>query len=901
MALTPMMQQYLQIKEENPQCILFFRLGDFYEMFFEDAKIASRELELVLTGRDCGLEERAPMCGIPYHAANVYISKLVSRGYKVGICEQLEDPSVAKGIVKRGIVKVYTPGTYIEGNFLEDRKNNYIMSIYFSVDKFYIAFSDISTGEFSSSYFNYDVPMLLSEISKYNPSEIIIHEEIKEEVIAAIKERFSVTFTNENLDFYMSGYKENVESYFKDYNIDEKPIGLAYSINSIIRYIKETQKADLSHINTLNIYEIEDFLSIDINTRKNLELTETQRDKTKKGSLLWVLDKTSTAMGARELRKWIDQPLINKNAIELRLEAVAELVSNLSLQEELKVLLKDIYDIERLVGKVSSKSVNAKELLSIKSSISKIPAIKTLLKQCTSSYLQEIYNNLDELSDIEELLEKSIDESPAITLKEGNLIKEGYNSEIDQLKVAKKDGKLWLSELEAREKETTGIKSLKVSFNKVFGYYIEVTKTNLNMVPEHRYIRKQTLANCERYITDELKKMEDIILGAEEKLISLEYDVFVEVRELVLKEVLRMQQSARLIATIDCLNSLAIVALENNYTRPAIDVSGIINIKEGRHPVVEKLLPTGNFISNSISLDREENQLLIITGPNMGGKSTYMRQCALITIMAQIGSFVPAESATIGICDKVFTRIGASDDLAGGKSTFMVEMWEVANILNNATNNSLVLLDEVGRGTSTYDGLSIAWAVIEFLTTNKNVKCKTLFATHYHELTKLEAEFSGVKNYSVGVKKIGEEIIFLHKIVKGAADESYGIEVARLAGLPQAVLDRSKEILMKLEEENLEEKDITKRTSEVKLVEAAVVIEKVEKNIEVIETPNVEIEKLPAKEVAKKQEKPVQMDFYEITRRSFVDEISRLDLMNMTPLDAMTKLNELIKKSKDLL
>ena len=717
MALTPMMIQYFEIKDTCTDCILFFRLGDFYEMFFTDAEVAAKELELVLTGRDCGLEKRAPMCGIPYHAANTYVRKLIEKGFKVAICEQVEDPATAKGIVKRGIIKIITPGTYTDSSFLEESKNNYVMSIYIDVKSDFcgLCFCDVSTGEFSCTEAKLNLVTILDEISKFTPKEIIISEDIPGEILKAIKERFNVLYSAYPNEYFTKNNDELIRNQFHNYKENLFSKTLISSISGLLSYIIDTQKNSLSHIDTIEYYDILDHVSLDTNSRRNLELTETLRDKTKKGSLLWVLDRTNTAMGARRLRKWLDQPLINKILIDQRLEAVEELKNNTSSHEDLKDVLVDIYDIERLVGKISSKNVNAKELMSLKNSIEKIPKVKAILASLNSKLMKEIYQELDNLQDIYTTLDNSIIENPAISIKEGNIIKEGFNSEIDELRLAKAHGKEWIARLESDEKSITGIKSLKVGYNRVFGYYIEVTKLNIPSIPEGRYIRKQTLSNAERYITPELKEMEEKILGAQDKLVSIEYEVFTGIREEIENHIERMKNTAKLISEIDCLSSLSTVALENNYTKPKINTTGIMNIKGGRHPVVEKMMPTNTFIDNDTYMDTLDKQLLLITGPNMAGKSTYMRQVALITIMAQMGSFVPCEASDISICDKIFTRIGASDDLAAGKSTFMVEMWEVSNILENATNKSLVLLDEVGRGTSTYDGLSIAWSVIEYI------------------------------------------------------------------------------------------------------------------------------------------------------------------------------------------
>ncbi len=868
LALTPMMNQYLQVKEKCKDCILFFRLGDFYEMFFDDAEVASRELELVLTGRDCGLEQRAPMCGIPYHAANNYIGRLINKGFKVAICEQLEDPTVAKGIVERGIIKIVTPGTYTDASFLEDTKNNYIMSLYLDEKNKStgICFADISTGDFFCTFTEFVIDNILDEISKYNPSEILILDTVSEKLITTIRERFSVPFTFRSSEYFTFEANINIENQFKNYSEAKLEPVVSFSVNGLINYIYETQKVALTNLNTIQFYNVVDYLTIDINSRRNLELTENIREKTKKGSLLWVLDKTNTAMGARQLRKWIDQPLIDKTRIEKRLDSVEELVSSISLHEDLKEELKDIYDMERIIGKISSKNVNAKELLSLKNSLGKLPSVKSLLSKFNSKMLKGMYSELDELEDVYQLLEKSIYENPSLSLKDGNLIKEGFNQEIDELRTAKAHGKEWIAALENSEREETGIKSLKIGYNKVFGYYIEITKANFNSIPEGRYIRKQTLSNAERYITPELKEMEDKILGAEEKLISLEYDIFVTIRNEIESKIDRMQLSARILAEVDCLSSLATIALQYNYCKPKITKAGLISIKDGRHPVIEKIIPTGTFVSNDACIDNSKEQMLLITGPNMAGKSTYMRQIALIVLMAQMGSFVPAKEASISICDKIFTRIGASDDLAAGKSTFMVEMWEVSNILRNATNNSLVLLDEVGRGTSTYDGLSIAWAVIEYICSNKELKCKTLFATHYHELIRLEGRIKGVKNYSVAVKKIGDEIAFLRKIIPGGADDSYGIEVAKLAGLPDQVTKRAKEILA---------------------------------NLEVTEESSVELDSVTSKS-SSQSETNKQLGFLDFQKDTFIDKLKNIDLNNMTPLEGLNKLNDLIKEAKQI-
>ncbi|MBX4269435.1 DNA mismatch repair protein MutS [Clostridium estertheticum] len=894
MALTPMMIQYFEVKETCKDCILFFRLGDFYEMFFDDAQLAAKELELVLTGRDCGLEKRAPMCGIPHHAANIYVGRLIAKGYKVAICEQVEDPALAKGIVKREVIKIITPGTYTDSGFLEETKNNYIMSIYINKETDFcgLCFCDVSTGEFTCTETKLNIVTILDEISKFTPKEIIVSEDIADEILNVIKERFNVSYSAYPNDFFIIKNDKIIKNQFHNYSEKTFSQTLLSSISGLLSYIIDTQKKSLSHIDTLEYYDILDYVSLDANSRRNLELTETLRDKTKKGSLLWVLDRTNTAMGARRLRKWLDQPLINKNMIDERLEAVEEIKNNTTTHEDLKDVLVDIYDIERLVGKISSKNVNAKELISLKNSIEKIPKVKSIISVLNSKLMNKISLELDDLQDIHNILEKSIINSPAISIKEGNIIKEGFNGEIDELRLAKAHGKEWIATLESDEKRITGIKSLKVGYNRVFGYYIEVTKLNIPSIPEGRYIRKQTLSNAERYITPELKEMEDKILGAQDKLVNIEYEIFTGIREEIEKHIERMKNTAKLISEVDCLSSLATIALENNYTRPKINKKGILNIIGGRHPVVEKMMPTNTFIENDTYMDEKDNQLLLITGPNMAGKSTYMRQVALITIMAQMGSFVPCASADISICDKIFTRIGASDDLAAGKSTFMVEMWEVSNILKNATNKSLVLLDEVGRGTSTYDGLSIAWSVIEYICKNTNLRSKTLFATHYHELTKLEGIIKGVKNYSVAVKKIENEIVFLRKIVPGGADESYGIEVAKLAGLPKGVINRANEILTSLEKNNA--------STEINFINKKP--EKMDKSIKssgkVNEENIVQKESAVTYEADIVQDEVTQISFTDIEKDNILKEIKNINILNLTPMDGFNKLYELVNRAK---
>ncbi|MBL4930920.1 DNA mismatch repair protein MutS [Clostridium paridis] len=879
MGLTPMMQQYFEIKENYKDCILFFRLGDFYEMFFQDAEIASKELELVLTGRDCGLENRAPMCGIPYHASSNYIGRLITKGYKVAICEQVEDPALAKGIVKRDVIKVITPGTFNDTAFIDDSKNNYIMALYFNNNEFALSSSDISTGEFKCTKFSNNFALVQDEIAKFKPSEIIINKLFEENLRSKLTEAYQGLFTVKEEEYFSEDFTD-FDNQFKNTETNELNSFIKVSANGLIKYINETQKITLSNITSIEIYEIEDYMTLDSSSRRNLELTESLREKNKRGSLLWVLDKTKTAMGSRTLRRFIEEPLINKNRIENRLQAVHELTDSISMLEELREALDSIYDIERIIGKISNRNVTPKDLISLKLSLNKVPEIKDIISNFDALLFKEYYMKIDELKDIKELLEKAILDDPSLTIKEGGIIKDGYDEEIDRLKNAKLRGKEWIASLENNEREVTGIKSLKVGYNKVFGYYIEISKANFSSIPEGRYIRKQTLSNAERFITDELKKIEDDILGAEDKLVNLEYQAFCDIRDKVDLSIERLKITARIISELDVLSTFGKISLENNYVKPSLNEKGITNIIEGRHPVVEKVIPSGEFISNDTKLNSEDNQLLIITGPNMAGKSTYMRQVALITLMAQVGCFVPAKEANIGICDKIFTRIGASDDLAGGKSTFMVEMWEVSNILKNTTSNSLVLLDEVGRGTSTYDGLSIAWAVIEHLSKG-NIKPRTLFATHYHELTQLEDKISGVKNYSVAVKELQDNIIFLRKIIPGGADQSYGIEVAKLAGLPKNVIERAKEILLNLESNMKSKEEIS-----------------ISSNSEVTnKTANHEVK---PKEKIKKTE-TMQLDFTAIEKDSFINEVASLDVLNMTPMDAMNRLYKLIKDAKEIL
>ena len=865
---SPMMQRYLETKKEYQDCILFYRLGDFYEMFFDDAITASRELELTLTGKDCGQEERAPMCGVPHHAAEIYISRLIAKGYKVAICEQLEDPKKAKGIVKRGVIRVVTPGTLVDSNMLEERKNNYIMSIYKTGIYYGISICDISTGEFYSAEIkdNYNFPMLLDEIARYTPSELVVNSMMSDckEEMDKIKERFENIYVTKFNDKFFTSELNNIDLRFnivdnngrKKEDIFEKKLAVS-SINALIEYIEETQKTSLDHINKITVYQISKYMALDINARRNLEITEKMRDKSKKGTLLWVLDKTSTSMGGRLLRRWLSDPLVDVKEINKRLDAVEELKNDIILRGDVIENLKKVYDIERLTGKMAYGNANARDMITLKNSLFKLPEVKKILANCKSDLLKELYENLDELQDIYSLIEKAIVDDPPMTITDGGIIKLGYDTEIDKLKTAQTEGKNWLIKLEADEKEKTGIKNLKVGFNKVFGYYLEVTKSNLNLVPE-RYIRKQTLTGAERYITEELKNLENQILGAEEKVVNLEYEAFTNIRQEIAKNVVRLQTTSEVVSTLDVLASFAEVAEDMNYCKPDVNNFGIIDIKNGRHPVIEKILGTGSFVENDTHLDKDENRLAIITGPNMAGKSTYMRQVALITLMAQVGSFVPAEQATIGVVDKIFTRVGASDDLSMGQSTFMVEMMEVASILKEATPNSLVILDEIGRGTSTYDGLSIAWAVAEYIADKEKCGAKTLFATHYHELTALEEKIEGVKNYSIAVKEKGEDIIFLRKIISGGTDESYGIHVAKLAGVPKEVTARANKILQSIERKNV----------------------------------------LTGKKEEKKDKKQVegQFDMYNYKLAEIAHEIDKINLNELTPIDALNTLVKIKEK-----
>jgi len=877
--LSPMMQHYLQVKNEYPDCVIFYRLGDFYEMFFEDAKVVSKELELTLTGRACGLEERAPMCGVPFHAADTYLNRLVQKGYKVAICEQVEDPSTAKGMVKREVVRIATPGTNIDMQALDETKNNYIMCIVYSVEKYGVAIADVTTGDFFVTEVDSE-RKLLDEINKFAPSEIICNEAfyMSGVDVSDMKERLRIAITS--LDSWYFGddlAKETLLTHFKIHTLEglglqDYDCGVVAS-GALLKYLYETQKNSLSNILAIHPYSIGKYMIIDSSSRRNLELVETLREKQKRGSLLWVLDKTKTAMGARLLRSYVEQPLIEKAEILKRQEFISVLNKHEITREELREYLNPIYDLERLITRITYQTANPRDLIAFRNSLEMLPAIAMLLGDLSCDLVDEIRDEFDDLRDLYTLLCDSIQEEPPISTRDGDIIKEGFNEEVDRLRAAKTEGKSWLAELEATEKEKTGIKNLRIKYNKVFGYYLEVTNSFKDMVPDY-FIRKQTLTNAERFITPELKELEDTILGSEDRLTSLEYELFKAVRDYLAENVARIQRTAKAIAKIDVFASLALVASRNNYCKPKINESGIIDIKNGRHPVVEKMITNDMFIDNDTYLNNAGNRIAIITGPNMAGKSTYMRQTALIVLMAQIGSFVPASSANIGIVDRIFTRVGASDDLASGQSTFMVEMNEVANILRNATSNSLLILDEIGRGTSTFDGLSIAWAVVEHISNTKLIGAKTLFATHYHELTELEGKLSGVNNYCIAVKEKGDDIVFLRKIIKGGADKSYGIQVAKLAGLPDTVIERAKEIVNELVNNDIT--DIVRNLS--------------------IDTN------------AKKNNKKVHLDEVDLTQMSLfdtisdddiIDELRNVDIGNLTPLEALNKLYELQNKVKN--
>lgn len=874
--LTPMMQQYMETKKQYPDCILFYRLGDFYEMFFDDAIAASKALEITLTGKSCGMEERAPMCGIPYHAVDGYLTKLVSKGYKVAICEQMEDPKLTKGIVKREVVRIVTPGTNLNMQSLEETRNNFLMCVVY-LDKIGISVIDVTTGDYYVTQVD-DKKKLFDEIIKFSPAEIVCNDGflVSGFDLDDLRSRLGITIYKLDPWYFDDETCQNrLKKHFGVHTLsalglDDFPAGIV-SAGAVLSYLYETQKTSLSHVTRINPYVVSKYMLLDSSTRRNLELVETLREKQKRGSLLWVLDKTKTAMGARTLRSYLEQPLIEREEIEKRLDAV-ETLSALSVsRDELREYLNPVYDLERLLGKISYKSVNPRDLIAFCRSLSMLPPIKTVLEEFDCELLKNIYEDIDPLSDICELIEKGIEEEPPISIREGGIIKTGFFEDIDHLRNAKTEGKSWLAQLEQTEKERTGIKNLKVGFNKVFGYYFEVTNSFKDLVPEE-WIRKQTLTGGERYMTPKLKELEDTILNAEDKLNALEYDVFCQIRDTIGDNIARIQKTAKAIAALDVFTSLSFVAERNGYVRPRLNDKGIIKIKSGRHPVVEKMIDHDMFVANDTFLDSGKNLISIITGPNMAGKSTYMRQSALIVLMAQIGSFVPAASADIGIVDRIFTRVGASDDLASGQSTFMVEMTEVANILRNATSNSLLILDEIGRGTSTFDGLSIAWAVVEHISNPKLLGAKTLFATHYHELTELEGKLDNVNNYCIAVKEKGDDIVFLRKIVPGGADKSYGIQVAKLAGLPESVLNRAKVIV-----EELSAMDVSDIAG------------------------NIQVNAVSKKKTAKLDEVDLtQMSLFDTVKDdTIIEEIRELDIGNLTPIEAMNKLYELQNKIKN--
>ena len=876
---TPMMQKYIETKKEYPDCILFYRLGDFYEMFFDDALTASKELEITLTGKSCGQEERAPMCGVPYHAVEGYLNKLVSKGYKVAICEQVEDPKLAKGLVKREVVRIVTPGTNLDTQALDETKNNYIMCIVYLEDKYGVSIADVTTGDYYVTELDQE-RKLTDEIARFSPSEIICNEAfyMSGMDLDDLKNRLGIAvYSLESWYFSDETAVETLLSHFKisslaGLGLEDYECG-TIAAGALLRYLYETQKTTLDNMSHLQLYATGKYMIIDSSTRRNLELVETLREKQKRGSLLWVLDKTRTAMGARMLRSFVEQPLIEKKEIEERLNAIEELNSQAMNREELREYLNPIYDLERLVCRVTYQTANPRDLIAFKSSLAMLPPIKTVLGEFKCQELTGIREELDTLEDLYQLIEASILDEPPISVRDGGILKEGYNEEVDKLRHAKTEGKTWLMELEAKERDKTGIKNLRIKYNKVFGYYLEVTNSYKNMVPDY-FTRKQTLANAERYITPELKELEDVILGAEDRLVSLEYELFREIREKIADEVLRIQKTAKAVARADVFAALALVSERNNYCRPKINENGVIDIKNGRHPVVEKMINNDMFIANDTYLDNAKKRISIITGPNMAGKSTYMRQTALIVLMAQLGSFVPATSANIGIVDRIFTRVGASDDLASGQSTFMVEMTEVANILRNATPNSLLVLDEIGRGTSTFDGLSIAWAVVEHISNPKLLGAKTLFATHYHELTELEGKLGNVNNYCIAVKEKGDDIVFLRKIVPGGADRSYGIQVAKLAGVPESVIERAKVIAGELSANDI---------SEV--------------------VSNISVENAQQSKTKKKKLDEVDISqislFDTVKDDDIIEEIREMDLSNLTPIEALNQLYQIQSKVKN--
>lgn len=876
--LTPMMQHYLQTKEQHPGCILFYRLGDFYEMFFEDAVTVSRELEITLTGKSCGLEERAPMCGVPYHAVDNYLNKLIEKGYKVAICEQVEDPKLAKGMVKREVTRIVTPGTNLNIQSLEESRNNFLMSIAYFPGRIGVSVADISTGDYYLTELE-DNSKLLDEISKYAPSEIICNDAflVSGLSIEDMRNRLRIAVNVQEAHYFdEDGTKKLLKKHFKvagltGLGIEDFPVGIL-AAGALLKYLYETQMSSMSNITHIYPYLTSRFMLLDSATRRNLELAETLREKQKRGSLLWVLDKTKTAMGARMLRSYIEQPLIDKQQIEERLDAVDELTKDAISRDEIREYLNPVYDLERLLGKISYQSANPRDLIAFRNSLAMMKPIKTVLEVFQGALLSQIREDIDPLEELFTLIGAAIEEDPPILVREGGIIKDGFDKTIDSLRKAKTEGKNWLAALEEEDRNRTGIKNLKIKYNKVFGYYFEVTNSFKNMVPDD-YVRKQTLANAERYTTPRLKELEDTILNAEDKLSTLEYDLFCKIRDTIGGEIERIQKTAKAVARLDVFASLSLVAERYHYVRPVINEKGLIHIKDGRHPVVEQVMENDMFVTNDTHLDNDKRLIAVITGPNMAGKSTYMRQTALIVLMAQIGSFVPAKSAKIGLVDRIFTRVGASDDLASGQSTFMVEMNEVANILRNATKNSLLILDEIGRGTSTFDGLSIAWAVIEHISNRKLLGAKTLFATHYHELTELEGKISNVNNYCIAVKEKGDDIVFLRKIIQGGADKSYGIQVAKLAGVPDMVIDRAKEIVAQLSEN-----DITEKVQSI-----AVDIKSDHKKMQAYD--EVDLQQFSLFDTVKDED--------------VLQELLEVDVMNMTPVDAMNTLYRLQSKLKN--
>lgn len=864
--MSPMMKQYMEIKGMYKDAVLFFRLGDFYEMFFEDAITASRELEITLTGKDCGLEERAPMCGVPFHSADSYIARLIGKGYKVAICEQVEDPKAAKGIVKRDVIRIITPGTLLDPNALDSKKNNYISCVFKEQAGAGVAFADVTTGEMSATSFSGEGFLfhICNELARFNPSEIIVNEKTYEDknFIEYIKEKFNVIPSACEEDMFEIEFaKGKISEHFGVCDIKDADDYCYRAIGALFDILSQTQKIPLSHITEACVYRDGQYMDLDQNARRNLEITETIRDKTKSGSLLSVLDKTNSSMGARMLRKWLEQPLVSCVAIRKRLSAVEDLYKNTVMRDGISSVIKKMFDVERLLGRIVYKTANARDLVSLRASLEILPPLKRLLSDAKAGCLKELNSEIDSLEDIFKILQDAFVDEPPFSVREGGMIREGYSEQVDKFKNALTNGKTWLADLEAREKQRTGIKTLKVGFNKVFGYYIEVSNSFKDSVPPD-YIRKQTLTGGERFITDELKQLEQTILNADEQRNALEFSIFEKIREEVADNIVRIQKSFKAVSAADCLCSLASVAVANNYTMPEVNNGSKIVIKDGRHPVVEAMQKSSLFVPNDTELDSENNRLAVITGPNMAGKSTYMRQVALITIMAQVGSFVPAASAEIGVVDRVFTRVGASDDIASGRSTFMVEMSEVAYILKNATAKSLLILDEIGRGTSTYDGLSIARAVIEYVADKKKLGAKTLFATHYHELTELEGKIDGVKNYCIAVKRRGEDILFLRKIIQGGADESFGVEVARLAGVPEGVIRRARDIMKELES-----------GSEVS----------VKKSVRVKNADD---------------EGFFQTGFSDSAESEIAEEIRKMDFSTVTPLEAINKLYEFQNRLK---